>query len=141
VIANRHSPSREKTEMNFTTLVAAAAVAGLTSGAAQAATTHHHVRAQSAGAYAQPAQPIAYSNIDAYMKASPKQRASRDWSTAAATGSSVNAAAETPAQAAPAAEAAPAASAAPDAQAAPAAPQDQAAPVNPPATAPAAPAQ
>lgn len=36
--------------------------------------------AVSAGAYASPKQPVAYALLDAYMKASPKERASRDWS-------------------------------------------------------------
>jgi len=40
-------------------------------GAAQAATSR--------GAYAEPSQPIAYSQLHAYMKASPSQRAGKDW--------------------------------------------------------------
>jgi hypothetical protein len=50
------------------------------------------MRVASAGAYAEPAHPIAYSELDAYLKASPRERASRDWQLAA-TGASVNAAA------------------------------------------------
>lgn len=44
---------------------------------------HHGMKAEtmaSAGAYASPKQPVAYALLDAYMKASPKERASRDWS-------------------------------------------------------------
>jgi hypothetical protein len=130
--------------MNRTLLIVAVAAVGLTAGAAQAA------RTQSAGAYAQPSQPVAYSNLNAYMKASPKQRAARDWSTGAATGSSVNAAAATPDTAAPTTAAppmaAPPAASPPDAVAAPAqtapdatAPTNPAAP--PPANAPATPQQ
>lgn len=59
--------------MNSNTLIAAAAMAALVAGAAHAA-----VR-QSAGKYAEPAQPIAYDKLNAYMKASPRQRASSDW--------------------------------------------------------------
>jgi hypothetical protein len=42
---------------------------------------HHGMKAEAtAGAYASPKQPVAYALLDAYMKASPKERASRDWS-------------------------------------------------------------
>jgi hypothetical protein len=71
----------------FLIAAAAATAAGLTAGATQATGAHN------AGAYAPPSQPIAYSNLDAYLKAAPKARATRDWSAAAATGASVNSAA------------------------------------------------
>ena len=74
--------------MNRIVLIAAIAAAGLTAGATQAASTH-------TGAYAEPSQPIAYSNLNTYLKASPKQRAARDWGAGAATGASVNTTATT----------------------------------------------
>ena len=37
-----------------------------------------------------PAQPIPYSQLNAYLKASPKQRASQDWWSTASTGASTN---------------------------------------------------
>ncbi|HLI64846.1 MAG TPA: hypothetical protein VKU90_00660 [Caulobacteraceae bacterium] len=76
--------------MNRTMLIACVALAGLAAGTAQATTHHRHAAGQSAGAYAEPKQPIAYTSVQAYLKASPKQRETRDWSLAAATGSSVN---------------------------------------------------
>lgn len=88
--------------MNRKALIIGVAIAGLVAGAAQAAKAHRHAAAtESAGAYAEPAQPIAYSNVDAYLKASPKKRAAQNWSTAAATGSTVNASAQTPMPTAP----------------------------------------
>jgi hypothetical protein len=80
-------------------LIAGAAAVSLTAGVSQAATHHRHAAAASAGAYAQPSQPIAYTQLSAYLKASPRQRARGDWAgqMAAATGSTVNAAAATPA--------------------------------------------
>jgi hypothetical protein len=76
-------------------LIAGAAAIGLTAGAAQAVTHHHYAHTANRGAYALPAHPIAYADLNAYMKATPRERASRDWQTAAATGSSVNADAAT----------------------------------------------
>jgi hypothetical protein len=37
-----------------------------------------------------PKQPIPYSQLNAYLKASPKLRATKDWSATAPTGASVN---------------------------------------------------
>jgi hypothetical protein len=72
-----------------TILLAAGAVAvALTAGSALAAP-----RKTSAAAMG-PSQPIPYSQLNAYAKASPKQRASRDWS-AGATGATTGAAADT----------------------------------------------
>ena len=81
--------------MNAKLLVAGIAVAAMTAAAAQAASTH-----QSAGAYAEPSQPIAYSSLKSYMKASPSQRAKRDWSggsAASASNAGANVSATTPA--------------------------------------------
>jgi hypothetical protein len=121
--------------MKIVLFMAGAAAVGLTAGASQAATHHrtlHHGGMASAGAYAQPQQPVAYSQLSAYLKASPHQRAGRDWGgqMAAATGSNVNANAAVPA--------APAADAQPDAASA-ATPNPAAMPVNPPADGNAAP--
>ena len=79
-------------------LIAGAAAIGLTAGASQAATHHRHsAGAASAGAYAEPKQPIPYAALTTYLKASPGVRATRDWSgqMAATTGADVNAAATT----------------------------------------------
>jgi len=126
--------------MKLQVLVTGAAIAALAVGAASAATHHrrHAAKGESLGQYAPPAQPIAYSKLDAYMKASPKQRARGDWTNetataaAAPTGTAANAAAS-PAPSAPAGDAAP--SAPPPAQA----PQDQNGAAGGSATPPAAP--
>jgi hypothetical protein len=79
--------------MNNVLLIAGAAAIGLTASVAQAVTHHQYTRTANRGAYAMPAHPIAYADLNAYMKATPRERASRDWQTAAATGSSVDTAA------------------------------------------------
>ncbi len=74
--------------MNRMYLFACVAAVGFAAGAAQAASS------RAAGAYAEPSQPIAYANLNTYLKASPKQRQARDWTQAgAATGAQVNTAA------------------------------------------------
>ena len=81
--------------MNPKILLAGIAVAAMTGVAAQAASTQ-----QSGGAYGEPSQPVPYSSLKAYMKASPSQRAKRDWSAgaaASATNASANASATVPA--------------------------------------------
>ncbi|HXQ12025.1 MAG TPA: hypothetical protein VN805_13600 [Caulobacteraceae bacterium] len=77
-------------------LIASATAIGLTAGASQAA-SHHHAGMASAGAYAEPAQPIAYTQLSAYLKASPRAKKTGDWGgqMAASTGTNVNAAATT----------------------------------------------
>ena len=66
--------------MNLRLLTAGAAIVALTAGAAAAATHHHHRHAaKSAGAYAEPAQPIAYSKLDSYLHASAAQRKGGSW--------------------------------------------------------------
>ena len=101
------------------TLLLAAGVAALalSVGAVSAASKHpaHSNVAMS------PKEPIPYSQLDAYLKASPKQRASMDWSSqgAATTGTSTNTAAT--------------ASSAPQAKPDAASTETPAAPVNPPA--------
>jgi hypothetical protein len=57
--------------MNTKILAVSAAALLVTAGTAQAA---------AGGRYAEPKQPIAYSQMNAYLKASPKQRATRDFS-------------------------------------------------------------
>jgi molybdate transport system ATP-binding protein len=82
--------------MKLYVLAASAAALALTAGAAAAATS------TGSGKYAEPKQPIAYSKLDAYLKATPRQRAKGDWSldqTAAnnaATGTAANASATAP---------------------------------------------
>lgn len=82
--------------MNTKLFVAAAAGSLLLAGAADAATSRHTART-----YAEPAQPIAYSKVSAYLKASPRQRETRDWTNGPAmaqanTGGAVNASATQP---------------------------------------------
>lgn len=120
-------------------LAAGAAAIALSGGQALAATPK-------SSAVAGPKQPIPYAQLNAYMKASPRQRSARDWwsgqnmaSAGASTGSAANAAATTTSgsdvRSTP--DATPSA-AAPDATPSPAAP-DATAPstgtVNPPSTA------
>ncbi|MGI8840553.1 MAG: hypothetical protein ACR2F8_07220, partial [Caulobacteraceae bacterium] len=65
-------------------LIAGVTVAALAAGGASAAThkkhhkMHHkgHMAASSSSMYAEPAQPIPYTQLDAYMKASPRERQS-----------------------------------------------------------------
>ena len=57
--------------MNAKILIAGVAMAALAAGGASATM---HKKHSAAGAYAEPAQPIPYSQLDAYMKASPRQR-------------------------------------------------------------------
>ncbi|HUZ14028.1 MAG TPA: hypothetical protein VMU93_14415 [Caulobacteraceae bacterium] len=91
--------------MKLQVLVAGVAMLALSAGGASAATHRHHVRrhhpawSQTRGRYALPPQPIAYSKLNAYLKATPSQRAHGDWTNdtttaaAAPTGNAVNAAA------------------------------------------------
>jgi hypothetical protein len=108
------------------------------------ATTDASAATKRAGAYAEPSQPVAYSKLDTYLKASPTKRAKQDWSlgstataSAAPTGAAANTSATTDMtpSAAPAASA-PAARPATDSQAAPA---DQAPAAPPASSAPATP--
>jgi molybdate transport system ATP-binding protein len=79
--------------MMIRTLAAGVALAVLVSGAASAAP-----QAKGSPAAADPKQPIPYSQLDAYLKASPKQRASKDWwSGSASTGMSTDTSATAPA--------------------------------------------
>lgn len=122
--------------MNAKLFVFGAAAALITAGAAQAA----------ASRYAEPSQPIAYDKLNAYLKASPHQRATHDWSNPmVASAAGMNGANASTTQTAPTAapmaqpdQTAPAQAA--PAQAAPAAPADQSmnapAPAANPTTAP-----
>ena len=57
-------------------------------------------KAKASAAVAGPSQPIPYAQLDAYLKASPKARASKDWwSGSAATGMSSDTSATLPATA------------------------------------------
>jgi len=117
--------------MNAKLLVFGAAAALITADAAQAA----------ASRYAEPSQPVAYDKLNAYLKANPHQRATRDWSNPmVASAAGMNGTNASTTQTAPTA----APMAQPDqtapAQAAPAAPADQSmsapAPAANPTTAP-----
>jgi hypothetical protein len=78
--------------MMIRTLAAGAALAMLVSGAASAAP-----QSKGSAAMAGPKQPIPYSQLDAYLKASPKARASQDWwSGSASTGMSTDTSATAP---------------------------------------------
>jgi hypothetical protein len=109
-------------------VLAGAAVLALIAGGASAA-TH-----KSAGAYAEPSQPVAYAKLGDYLKASPAKRTKQDWSlgstaqaSSAPTGGAANTSATAP-QAGVTPNNAPAS--APDSQTAPPAqsPPDQSAP-------------
>lgn len=72
--------------MMIRTLAAGAALAMLVAGGASAGT-----HAKSSTASTSPKQPIPYAQLDAYLKASPKERASKDWwSGSASTGVSAD---------------------------------------------------
>lgn len=101
--------------MKIILLAAGAAALSLIGGSAFAAGKHH--KSYTSAAYAEPKQPIPYAQLDAYMKASPTQRAQNDWwsgqtmASGASTGSTANTAARAPAASTP--DAAPSASTTP----------------------------
>lgn len=81
--------------MMIRTLAAGVALAALVSGAASAAP---QAKAKASATVAGPAQPIPYGQLDTYLKASAKQRASKDWwSGSASTGMSADTSATAPA--------------------------------------------
>lgn len=81
--------------MMIRTLAAGVALAALLSGAASAAPQG---KAKASAAAASPSQPIPYAQLDAYLKASPKTRATKDWwSGSASTGMSTDTSATMPA--------------------------------------------
>ena len=81
--------------MMIRTLAVGVALAALVSGAASAAPQG---KAKASAAVAGPSQPIPYAQLDAYLKASPKARASKDWwSGSASTGMSADTSATAPA--------------------------------------------
>lgn len=103
--------------MKSIVLAAGVAAVALMGGSAMAAP-----KAKMVAAVAAPAQPIPYAQLDAYLKASPKERASRDWwAGAAATGAPADASASTAATSDTSTAAAPAApvNPAPDASTSP----------------------
>ena len=59
--------------MKMQVLAGAAILALIATADASAAT-------KKAGAYTEPSQPVAYSKLDSYLKASPTKRAKGDWS-------------------------------------------------------------
>jgi hypothetical protein len=95
-------------------LVAGVAIAALVAGAASAHKTRHHVRHSGGGsaAFAEPAQPIPYAELDHYLHASPRERASIAMASANTGGSANTSATTTTDTTAPAA--APPPSATPD---------------------------
>src|SRR5580704_2973757 len=76
--------------MKMQVLAGAAVLALIATADASAAT-------KNAGAYAAPSQPVAYSKLDSYLKASPSKKAKGDWSLASAapTGAAANTSATT----------------------------------------------
>ena len=89
--------------MKLQVVLAGATALALVAGATQAATHHHRSSAKSAGAYAEPSQPIAYSKLDSYVKASSRSRTKQSWglestgmAAGSATGSAANASATAP---------------------------------------------
>ena len=86
------------------TLAATAALSMLVCGGAALAAQPKSSAAQpkSSAAVAAPKQPIPYSQLDAYLKASPKARANKDWwSGSASTGSATDTSATVPMQSSP----------------------------------------
>jgi hypothetical protein len=85
--------------MNAKLLIAGVAIVALAVGGASA-NTHKKHSAATSGAYAAPAQPIPYAQLDAYMSASPQERrailASADTVDMAATGSPADVSATEP---------------------------------------------
>jgi hypothetical protein len=87
-----------------TVLLAAGALA-VTLSAGQALANTHHKHKGGAASIAGPKQPIPYAELDSYLKASPAQRAKKDWwagesvasNGAATTSTGANASATTPA--------------------------------------------
>jgi hypothetical protein len=67
--------------MKMQVLAGAAVLALIATADASAAT-------KKAGAYAEPSQPVAYSKLDSYLKASPTKKAKGDWSLASAQSAS-----------------------------------------------------
>ena len=80
--------------MTYKLLVTGTAIAVLAAGAAQAATHRHHA-ANTTGARSETGQMVAYTKYDAWLKATPYQRAHGDWGldTQAAAAAAQNAAA------------------------------------------------
>lgn len=121
-----------------TILLAAGAIAlALTAGSTLAAAKHSSKQSMAAG----PAQPIPYSELGAYLKASPKQRASQDWWAGANTGAGANASATAAATPSPDAGAASVNPSPSPPAAAPPIDKPSTTAVNPPASAPGAPAE
>jgi hypothetical protein len=122
--------------MKMQVLAGAAVLALIAATDASAAT-------KKAGAYAEPSQPVAYSKLDSYLKASPSKRAKQDWSIGSAqtastapigTSANTSATAQTPAtdnSAPPAADTAAPATQTPPDQMAPAAPTTGTGPATP----------
>ena len=73
-------------------LAAGAAATLLTAGSALGAPKHP----ATGGAVAAPRQPIPYAQLNSYLKASPSQRAKKDWWSGASTGVEANASARAP---------------------------------------------
>jgi molybdate transport system ATP-binding protein len=78
--------------MKLRSLVTGAAVLALCASAALAATPthnprHHNNRLARSIAANEPAQPIAYSKLDAYLKASPAEKKNGNWGLDASTAS------------------------------------------------------
>ncbi|HEY1415715.1 MAG TPA: hypothetical protein VGF42_07505 [Caulobacteraceae bacterium] len=80
-------------------LIAGVAIGALSAAGASAHVRHHHARASTgAGAYAAPQQPIPYTQLDTYMKASPRERRAIEMA-AANNSAATNASASVPAPA------------------------------------------
>jgi len=77
--------------MKILILAAGAAALALSAGSATAAAKHRAM----GSAVAPPKQPIPYSQLDNYLKASPKTRASKDWWSEASTGMAADTSATT----------------------------------------------
>jgi hypothetical protein len=79
--------------MKLQVLLAGATVLALSAAVASTAS------AAPGGKYAEPSQPVAYSKLNSYLKATPRQRARKSWAldqSAASTGTATNTSATTP---------------------------------------------
>jgi hypothetical protein len=81
-------------EHSMKTLALAVGAAALVLSAGSAALAAKSSSAKGATAMG-PSQPIPYPQLDAYLKASPKERASKDWWSGASTGAGTDTAATT----------------------------------------------
>ena len=89
--------------MKLQVVLTGAAGLALAAGTVQAKVHHHKIAARMGGSFAEPKQPVAYSRLDTYLRASPRARAKESWgldntgmAAGSATGAGANASASAP---------------------------------------------